>query len=179
MADLVNVHEGELTEIGWDGRPIEILFVDIAKSWGLNDVVIEQFFPCRIAGYSVLVQQDYAFGFQPWIAITMEHLSDYFRPVAFAEYNSVVFVCTRAVPRDVLEGSLVELPDEEKSRLLERSARRFRGYPRASLEAGMAMLLMERGDLDAARLELAAVRERYAADDVALEATSLVKSVLH
>ena len=98
--------------------------------------------------------------------------------MAFAEYNCVVFVCTQAVPRDVLKGSLAQLPYEEKSELLEQAASRFRGYPRAALEAGEAVLLMERGDLDAARAELTAVRERHADDEVALQATSLVQSLL-
>ena len=49
-----------------------MLFVDIAKTWALNDVVIEQFFPRLIPGRSVVVQQDYAFAFRPWVAITME-----------------------------------------------------------------------------------------------------------
>ena len=101
VADLLEVHEGDLAASGWDGRPIELLFVDIAKTWSLNDVVVSEFFPCLIPDRSVIVQQDYAFAFQPWMAITMEYLSEYFEPVAFAEYNSVVFLCRRQVPREL------------------------------------------------------------------------------
>ena len=42
VADLLEVHEGDFGAIGWDGRPIEVLFVDIAKTWLLNNVVVSQ-----------------------------------------------------------------------------------------------------------------------------------------
>src|SRR5262249_21665768 len=31
------VHEGDITSIGWSGGPIDILFLDILKSWEIND----------------------------------------------------------------------------------------------------------------------------------------------
>ena len=47
---------------------------------------------------SVVVQQDFVFAGCPWVAITMEYLADYFEPVAFAEFCSVVYVCRREIP---------------------------------------------------------------------------------
>ena len=176
VADLLEVHDGDLAELGWAGRPIEVLFVDFAKSWSLNDVVIRQFLPCLIPNRSVVLQQDYAFAFQPWIAITMEHLRDYFEAVAFAEYNTVVFVCREPVPRDVTLPS--ELPYDAKLTLLETATQRFRGYPRSYLEAGKAMLLLEQGDLAGAQDQLRDVRERFADDDLAQRSASLVQDAI-
>jgi hypothetical protein len=176
VADLLEVHDGDLAQLGWDGRAIEVLFVDFAKSWALNDVVIRQFFPCLIPGRSVVLQQDYAFAFQPWIAITMEHLRDHFEPVAFAEYNTVAFVCREPVPRDVTLPS--ELPYERKFELIQAATRRFRGYPRSYLEAGKAMLLLEQGDLAGARDELRGVRERFADDELAQRSAELVQDAI-
>jgi hypothetical protein len=178
VADLLQVHEGDLSASGWDGRPIELLFIDIAKTWSLNDVIVSRFFPCLIPDRSVVVQQDYAFAFQPWIAITMEHLSDYFEPVAFAEYNSVVFVCRRTVPRELSLASIADLPDDEKMSLLERSANRFRGYPRSYLEAGRAVLMLERGQTDAALRELRDVRVRFEGDELAQQGAALVEAAI-
>jgi hypothetical protein len=176
VADLLEVHDGDLAELGWDDRPIEVLFVDFAKSWSLNDVVIRQFLPCLIPNRSVVLQQDYAFAFQPWVAITMEHLRDYFEAVAFAEYNTVVFVCREPVPRDVALPS--ELPYDTKLALLETATQRFRGYPRSYLEAGKAMLLLEQGDFEGARAQLRDVRERYADDELAQRAAALVQTAI-
>jgi hypothetical protein len=176
IADLLEVHDGDLAQLGWDGQPIEVLFVDFAKSWSLNDVVIREFFPCLIPNRSVVIQQDYAFAFQPWIAITMEHLREYFEAVAFAEYNTAVFVCRKQVPRDVPLPS--ELSYETKLALLETATQRFRGYPRSYLESGKAMLLLEQGDRAGAQAQLQDVRERFADDDLAQRSASLVQGAI-
>ena len=138
--------------------------------------MIRQFFPCLIPGRSVVLQQDYAFAFQPWIAITMEHLRDHFEPVGFAEYNTVAFVCREPVPRDVTLPS--ELPYERKFELIQAATRRFRGYPRSYLEAGKAMLLLEQRDLAGARDELRGVRERFADDELAQRSAELVQGAI-
>ena len=125
-----------------------------------------------------MVQQDYAFSFQPWIAITMEYLSDYFEPVAFAEYNSVVFVCRSEVPRELPRGPVSELRYEEKMALLERACERFRGYPRSYLEGGRAVLMLDRGEVEAARRELHDIRARFEGDQLAQRSAELVEAAL-
>ena len=174
VSDLLTTHAGDLLQLGWHGQPIEVFFVDFSKSWALNDVVVRDFFPCLIPGRSVVVQQDYAWPFQPWIAITMELLEEYFEPVAFAEYNSVVFVCRAPVPRDVPLPS--GLSFERKLALLDSAVERFRGYPRSYLEGARAVLRFERGDRDGAQDELRAVRERFAGDELAEQAGALVQA---
>ena len=176
VADLLEVHDGDLAQLGWDGRPIEVLFVDFAKSWSLNDVVVREFFPRLIPDRSIVLQQDYAFAFQPWIAITMEHLRDCFEPVAFAEYNTVAFACRAPVPGDVTLPS--ELPRDTQLELFEAALRRFRGYPLSYLEAGKAMLLLEQGDVGAAQSQLSEVRERYAGDALAQRSAALVQDAI-
>src|SRR5919201_7004744 len=47
------VHEGDITEIGWSGGPIDVLFLDILKSWEINDAVLRDFFPALVPGRSV------------------------------------------------------------------------------------------------------------------------------
>jgi hypothetical protein len=155
VADLLRVHEGDLAKTGWRGDPIEILFVDFAKGWGLNDFVVSDFFPALIPGRSLVVQQDFVFAWCPWVALTMEHLADYFEPVAFAEYCSVVFACVRQVPSDVEPVST--LPHEQRMQLMDRAIGRFRGYPRDVLACAKAALLFEHGDREAGDAILAAV----------------------
>jgi hypothetical protein len=178
VADLLVVHAGDFAATGWDGGDIEVLFIDLAKSWDLNDRVVQTFFPRLIADRSVVVQQDYAFAFCPWVALTMELLTDYFEPVAFVEYNSVAYVSRRPVPEGVFDTPLAALPLTRKIELIDGAIARFRGYPRAYLEHGRALLLAEGGDLEAARTALAAAQHAHDGDEVAAQSAALVQSFL-
>ena len=157
VSDLLRVHGGDITQFGWDGDPIEILFIDIAKSWALNDFLVAEFFPCLIPGRSIVIQQDFVFAVCPWVILTMEMLAPYFEPVAFAEYCSVVYLCRRAVPRGLEPVS--QLPHEVRMSLMDQAIGRFRGYPEGVLRCAKAALLYEHGDRGTAQLIVAEVRD--------------------
>jgi hypothetical protein len=175
FAHLLDVHEGDLADHGWDGRPIEILFVDVAKSWNLNDLIVRDFFPHLIPDRSVVVQQDLVFALGHWLPITMEHLAEYFEPVAFAEYNTVVYVCRQAVPAGLPPVS--QLAASEKVDLMDRAIARFRGYPRGYLELARCMLLAELGDAARAAAALAEVRRDHEGDALVAQALETVLGV--
>jgi predicted O-methyltransferase YrrM len=160
VRDLLEVHAGDLAELGWSGGPIEILFIDVAKSWLLNDVIIDQFFPSLVPGRSVVVQQDLVFSLYPWLALTMEHLHEEFEPVAYVECNSVVYLCRRRV-REGVSRSLHELTTEQRLELMDRAIGRFRGYPRGLLRLARAVLLRDCGLEAEARAEAAAARREH------------------
>jgi hypothetical protein len=60
--DLVVVHPGDVLAERWPGEAIEVLFIDIAKTWDLNHHVARTFFPSLVPGHSVVVQQDLVLG---------------------------------------------------------------------------------------------------------------------
>ena len=105
-------------------------------------------FSCLIPGRSIVVQQDYVFPGCPWVILTMEHLRDYFEPVAFAEYSSVVYLCHKQVPRGLRRVS--ELSHAEMLELMDQAAARFLGYPRDVVVCAKATLLFMHGDHDQA-----------------------------
>ena len=49
-SELVEVREGDITQHGWSGEPIEIAFLDLLKTWPLNDYVTANFFGSMIPG---------------------------------------------------------------------------------------------------------------------------------
>lgn len=55
---LMSICPGDLLRHDWNSGPIEILMVDLAKSWDLNDFVVDQWFTQLIPG-AYVVQQDY------------------------------------------------------------------------------------------------------------------------
>jgi len=78
VAGYVTTHEGDIATFPWpDDRAIEILFIDVAKSWETNDFLVTQFFPRLVPGVSTIIQQDYHWPHTPWISITMELLADH------------------------------------------------------------------------------------------------------
>ncbi len=95
--DLISVTPGDVLSHAWNSGPIEVLMIDLAKSWALNDFVLDQWFPqLTVGGY--LVQQDYCSWFTYWLPITMMALKDHFRFVDYAMGSSTIFQCIKAVP---------------------------------------------------------------------------------
>jgi hypothetical protein len=128
-ADLVEVHPGDVRSSPWNGGPIEILFIDIAKHWTTCDWITSQFFPHLLPGKSVVVQQDYLYSQSvAWLHVTMEFYSDYFEYICDTGVNSVAFLNTKRIPEDILREKTVEsLTTAEKIELMDRAARRFTG----------------------------------------------------
>jgi len=157
------VHEGDIAQIGWSGGPIEVLFLDVLKTWELNDAVVRDFFPSLVPGRSVVVHQDYGWGWQPWIPITVELMGDSLQLVDWMEWGSHVFLVQDEIPARALNG-LSDLDLDAKLELMARAVEKSKGWARGMLEIGRASLLGERYGSDAGRRELARIAERYAAD---------------
>lgn len=160
-SDHIHVVEGDLAEAQWTGEPIEVLFLDVAKTWELNDLVLDQFLPCLVPGHSVIVQQDELWGYAPWIHLTMELLDGYVRRLDAMANGSVVYLLTDEVPGDIVGMRLREdLSDDRKRALMERAVARWHGEDRAMVELARVQLEAELDGVEAARASLAALRRR-------------------
>ena len=51
----IQVHKGDVAELGWSGDAIEYLFVDVMKDLSIGRSVARDFFPCLLPGQSLLV----------------------------------------------------------------------------------------------------------------------------
>lgn len=121
--DLIVVHEGDVLAETWDDAPVEIMFVDVAKSYRTMDHLLSTFFPALIPGRSLIIVQDYLWGTTgPWHHVVMEKLSDYVEYVVDTEINSVVFLLRESIPEAVLRdcrwGSMEQ---SEKLRLMDQA----------------------------------------------------------
>jgi hypothetical protein len=76
-AERICVHDGDLLTARWDGGPIEFLLIDVMKSAELAVRVVREFFPALMPG-SVIVQQDFAHYYTPWIHLIHSRLRDHF-----------------------------------------------------------------------------------------------------
>jgi predicted O-methyltransferase YrrM len=87
-----------------EAEPIELLFVDAAKSRGIHACVMHVFGRQLIPGTSLVVQQDFKFPASWWLAVDMWVLRDVFEPVHDVEGScTLTFRCTRALTDDDLE----------------------------------------------------------------------------
>lgn len=137
-SETVRLHPGRLEEQEWDGGPIEILVMDASKTTFSMDRMAKSFLPSLIPGRSLVVQQDYLHWKQPWIAVQMERMADWFAPVAHCPGDTVVFLCTRPIDRAALErGHCGSLTDAEMLEMLARARRRL---ARFGVEARMRRL---------------------------------------
>jgi len=112
LRDFVMVHMGDFHHSSPPPGDLDILFVDICKSWSLNDIIIDRFFSHLIPGKSVLIQQDYNDQSCPWVNLTMAYYRDYFDYIA-DEHSSRIYIYKTQIPRDQLNGSIIENLDFE------------------------------------------------------------------
>jgi hypothetical protein len=148
----LHLHEGDVLHAPYEGAPIEILFLDICKSWEINAAVLRTFFPCLVPGRSLLVQQDYLHHFAFWLVLTMDWLTDYFEPVGrVAEGHSVLYRHTRRIPDHVLHADLRALPAARKREAFEREVARSQGWQRTEVLVAYGRMLLEEGDEAGAR----------------------------
>ena len=155
------VHAGDITKIGWSGGSIDVLFLDVLKSWEINDAVLRDFFPSLVPGRSVVVHQDYGWGDNPWIHITVELMRDSLLLIDWMEWGSHVFFVERELPADVLARGVGGLDLDTKLELVEQAAAHAEGWVLGMLEVSRAVLVGERDGADAALAELASIRERH------------------
>jgi hypothetical protein len=130
-ADLLTVHHGDILADPWGGRPIEILFIDVAKTVAINDMIISNMFTCLVPNLSIVIQQDYLYYYLPWIHITMEKLYNHFVYLADTGYNSVIFGVTKRISKYDAEQALWgSISIRERMELMDRAISRWSGAKR-------------------------------------------------
>jgi hypothetical protein len=149
--DQIYPSPGDIRTLTWTGRPIEILFVDLAATPELNAWVLRNWFTCLIPGESILIQQDYVNFAEWWIAVAMEYFHDCFTSIEYVYGASAVFRCVKPISPRRIEDFLQLAPEDNVS--LMRDA--ISGAPRSVaqvLKCGLARLLMESNRVEAARV---------------------------
>jgi len=155
------VHEGDITKLGWSDGPIDVLFLDIVKSWEINDAVLRDFFPSLVPGRSVIVHQDYGWGDTPWIPVTVELMRESLVLLDWMEWGTHVFFVAEELPAELLGYGVAGLELDRKVQLLEDAARRAEGWVLGMLEISRALLIADRDGPDAALAELDAIAARH------------------
>ncbi|HEV2187201.1 MAG TPA: hypothetical protein VGR70_08330 [Stellaceae bacterium] len=158
--DRIVAHRGDFLEASAPQSPIEILFIDVAKTDALNNRLVARYFTQLIPGKSVLLQQDYYQAWYPYIPITMEYFRDWLTVAdANVDDSSRLYLLTAKVPQRVLQRFLDGLSLAEESELLRRAIERDSGRARMMLRVAEVLHLVDRqGRQDEARAAAIALR---------------------
>lgn len=80
----------DLLHYCWDGGPIEILFVDAAKSWELLNSILIGFGDALVPGQSRVVLQDFRFYGTHWLPLVFDSRPDLWKEVESVEEGTTV-----------------------------------------------------------------------------------------
>ncbi len=159
--DRVNVHEGDICGQRWGGDPIDVLFIDLCKSWDINDYMVKEFFPKLTPGRSVVIQQDLIHEWLPYLTMTMGFFSEAFELIGVAPPCSAIYLHTRPISPEDVPARLDALSDARKLELFDRGCAPFSGEDRAVIECSRAVLLVNLGRPQEAASHLAATAAAY------------------
>ena len=152
----------------WRGGPVEILFVDGAKSWTAIRHLLRATGPSLVPGHSLIVCQDFAYWGGYWVPLARAALGETVAPVhRVAPGGTVAFCVTQPLTTPVL-ATLPRFPELTAGRGLEwlagMAARtREHGWPVAgwAVEVAQVRFLMHLGHREQALATLARLCEEW------------------
>ena len=147
---IVQFHKGDIRRARWSGRPIELLFIDAAKTPQSSDLISFGFFTSLIPGRSVVVHQDYLHWRQPWVPAQMELLADCFEIACWCKKGTVVFRATREVTADDLRAA--QVTDVDDARMIDLIRQAMRRFPQRPQRARLATTILALEDNPGQRL---------------------------
>ena len=148
-SQFIEVHAGDLCEIGWRSADIEFLFIDAMKSWQSANSIVKEFFTSLIVNKSFVVHQDFAHYYTPWIHLINYRFRDYFIGVYdIPRSSSVVVKYVKAFPAELLvtEYSMFSFSDTEIDAAFDYSMQMVAPDKRANIAAANVMLYLHEGD---------------------------------
>ncbi len=103
FAQYIEIRAGDLKQIGWTGEKIEFLLVDAMKNWDLANAIVRDFYPSLVPGESIILHQDFAHFFTPWIHLLQWTFRENFEFVdEVPRSQSVIFRYTNKIADDLL-----------------------------------------------------------------------------
>jgi hypothetical protein len=150
FADIMEVHEGDLLQQTWPSQlPIEILFVDVAKTLALSSKVLTEFFVHLTPGKSIVIHQDFYHPTAFYLPVVMDVLRDHFSIIETGRDWSVVFRLEAPItPKKLQIASLYKFSFMQQQAAFSRMMRRVgmpgRDYLRLSLCAAIGTYFGEK-----------------------------------
>lgn len=156
----IEICDGDLAQIGWNGKEIEFLLIDAMKNWELSNAVIKHFFGSLVPNESYILHQDFGHYFTPWIHLLHWKFREYFE---FAEdvpdSGSAVFKCIKKIPENLLTEtySFETFTDDEAADAFSYSMKIVPAGKLANIAAAKVMYFVHQNRIKEAENELRSV----------------------
>jgi hypothetical protein len=153
----------------WDSGPIQILFVDGAKSWDGFVHLLRETGSSLVANESIIVCQDYKHWGCYWVPALCELLKEQLTMVHVLRQNTVAFRVTRELSSEVLRAlpSSADVRVDRVAGALSAAAERLERLGdvggAASLRLGRVRFLGHRGELERAVRDFAQLERQWPA----------------
>jgi hypothetical protein len=144
LLPLVTPHAGDFLSFDPPAAPINLLFVDLAKSRELNQHVVCRFFGKLVSGESIVIQQDYNDHSCPWVKVTMEFFRDHFEHLCDNSGSRVYAVTKLATAEEIARFASLTI-DEEIALMRSAAEREPLELSKFFIYTSLAWLLFEKG----------------------------------
>jgi len=149
---LIEVHPGDILKWQWTRQPIELLFIDLSKSWQINNHIIHEFFGSLIPKRSIVIQQDYFHYYCYWLHLTMEYLQPYFEIIHNPDGATLSFLLVKEIPRELLSIDFKKhFTKEQAIELMDQAVARVKGVQKLYLLTAKMRMMCEFQDYKQAR----------------------------
>jgi hypothetical protein len=146
-----------LAEQQWDHGPIELIFIDAAKSPKAMWHIVNEFFPHLVPG-GYVIHQDYISAECPWIHMAVQHVAEYFDYSDSPDRGTVCVQLRKKLPPGVLQPDYFDsTPVDVACVLLEHARRNLKGWYRLCVWLSEANYLVSKQELGQASRILEAV----------------------
>lgn len=158
-AKYVTPTKGDLRSQYWHNIPVEIIFVDIAKSVDTWVHLAKQFFTQAIPGRTILVNQDMVSVDCPWIPLYMQLWRDHFDYVDSPYGGSISYRFKSHIQVPDIDQSFYESIDTDAAcELFDRTQSELNGWAALYMPLCKATFLLLRGRSELARKAIEQVR---------------------
>ena len=170
VADLVDMRFGDILETGVIAdkspaikTPVEILFLDLLKSYEISEFCYKQYFPRLIPRRSIVVQQDYINGDLPFIHIHQEFFASKFEYIGELASSAVFRLVHRISGAEVAELFANPPAGEERVALVSKATQRtIDNHRRVIIAFSKLRIILQVRGIEAARQYWSYIEEEYA-----------------
>jgi hypothetical protein len=158
----IEIHAGDLNKIGWNGGEIEFILIDAMKSWELANGIMHHFFHFLIPGRSIILHQDFAHYFTPWIHLIQYRFKEYFEVFDDVKNSSsILFIYKKKIPQTDLDVSygFGDFSDSEVSDAFQYSINISDSRKHPNIAAAHIMVYVHQDRLETARQLLSKYHE--------------------
>lgn len=149
LLPLVIAHVGDFLSFEPPAEPINLLFIDIAKSRALNEHLVRRYFRKLVPGKSILIQQDYNDHSCPWVKVTMEFFRDHFEYLSDESASRLYSVKKLPTTDEIARFASLTI-DDEIALMRSAAASEPHELPKFFLYTSLAWLLFEKGGAELA-----------------------------